>query len=91
MNDQMKNPIRIYLTSWCPDCFRAKAVFRRLKVPFSEIDIDKEQEGNQIVLDHNDGKRIVPTIFFPDGTVLVEPSNMDLSEKLIGLGLVKDS
>jgi mycoredoxin len=43
------------------------------------------------VVEHNGGKRVVPTIFFPDGSVLVEPSNQTLSEKIIELGLVKGS
>jgi len=86
-----KDPqVRMYSTSWCPDCVRAKAVMRRLKVNFAEIDVDVDQEGYQIVVDHNGGRRIVPTIFFPDGSVLVEPSNKALSEKLVELGLVGD-
>jgi len=80
--------IVMYSTSWCPDCFRAKAVMKRLNVPFTEIDIDRDKAATQIVLNHNDGRRVVPTIFFPDGTALVEPSNQDLQDKLISLGLV---
>lgn len=30
----------------------------------------------------NHGKRIIPTILFPDGSILVEPSNAQLAEKL---------
>lgn len=91
MNKLTGNQIKMYSTSWCPDCFRAKAVMRRLRVNFTEIDIDKDKEGYQIVVKHNGGSRVVPTIFFPDGSVLVEPSNKALSEKLFELGLVKDS
>jgi len=88
MNDTIESQITIYSTSWCPDCIRAKAVMKRLKVKFKEIDVDKDKAGYQIVLDHNGGKRVVPTILFPDGSVLVEPSNRALSEKLVELGLV---
>jgi mycoredoxin len=91
MNEVDDNQIRMYGTSWCPDCIRARAVMRRLKVSFTEIDVDKDKEGYQIVVAHNGGARVVPTIFFPDGSVLVEPSNKALSEKLFELGLVKDS
>jgi len=69
---------------------RAKAVLRRLKVDFVEIDVDKDKAGYQIVFEYNGGKRVVPTIFFPDGTVLVEPSNQALSAKVLELGLMKD-
>jgi mycoredoxin len=33
----------------------------------------------------NGGYRSVPTIVFPDGSVLVEPSNARLEEKLAGM------
>lgn len=90
MNKPTDAPIRMYSTNWCPDCMRAKAVLRRLKVDFVEIDVDKDKAGYQIVFEYNGGKRVVPTIFFPDGTVLVEPSNQALSEKIIELGLMKE-
>ena len=32
----------------------------------------------------NDGKQIIPTIVFGDGSVLVEPSDAELSAKLKG-------
>jgi len=90
MNKPTDAPIRMYTTMWCPDCIRAKAVLRRLKVDFVEIDVDKDKAGYQIVFEYNGGKRVVPTIFFPDGTVLVEPSNQALSAKVLELGLMKD-
>ena len=91
MSDKTETHVRMYSTSWCPDCIRAKSVMKRLKVNFTEIDIDRDRAGYQIVLDHNCGKRVVPTIIFPDGSVLVEPSNKVLSEKLFELGLVRES
>ncbi len=90
MDKDTNAPIRMYSTKWCPDCIRAKAVLRRLRVDFVEIDVDKDKAGCQIVIEYNGGKRVVPTIFFPDGTVLVEPSNQALSEKIIELGLMKE-
>ncbi|NIR66033.1 MAG: hypothetical protein GWN61_17485 [candidate division Zixibacteria bacterium] len=30
----------------------------------------------------NDDKRIIPTIVFPDGSILVEPSNAELANEL---------
>ena len=34
------------------------------------------------MLELNDGKRIIPTIVFPDGSLLVEPSDAELARKL---------
>jgi glutaredoxin len=89
MAEDKSSGITMYSTSWCPDCVRAKMVFRRLKVDFVEVDVDKSREGYRIVMEHNNGKRIVPTIFFPDGSVLVEPSNQALKEKFEALGLAQ--
>ena len=88
MDDNTESQIMMYTTDRCPDCIRAKAVMRRMRVAYTEIDVDKDPEGYQVVVEYNGGKRIVPTIFFPDGSVLVEPSNKALTEKLVELGLV---
>lgn len=87
MSKRPDSNIMMYSTAWCPDCRRAKDVMKRLKVAFTEIDVDEDKEGYQVVVKTNNGKRVVPTIFFPDGSVLVEPSNQELINKLIALGL----
>lgn len=87
MTETPDSNIMMYSTAWCPDCRRAKGIMKRLKVDFTEIDVDDDKEGYRIVVDYNGGSRIVPTIFFPDGSVLVEPSNQELIDKLIALGL----
>lgn len=46
------------------------------------MDIEKVKEGETLVIEKNNGKRFVPTIFFSDGSMLVEPSNADLAGKL---------
>lgn len=90
MTENKTEQIVMYSTSWCPDCIRAKYVLKKLNIPFTEIDVDKDKEGLQIVKDHNNGTRVVPTIFFPDGTSLVEPSNQALKDKVMELGLVPE-
>ena len=91
MSEVKDNGIIMYSTTWCPDCVRAKRVLNRLGVPFTEIDVDKDREGYQRVVDFNGGKRIVPTIFFPDGSALVEPNNAELVDKLVSQGLVSEA
>lgn len=75
-------PIVMYTTTWCGDCRRAKRVFAAMNVPFSEIDIEANADAADLVTRLNDGARSVPTILFPDGTKLVEPSNSALEAKL---------
>ena len=74
--------IRVYGTTWCPDCVRAKQVLERHKVPFVWIDINQDADARVYVEKINYGNRSVPTIVFPDGSTLVEPSNKQLEVKL---------
>jgi glutaredoxin-like protein len=79
----MTNPkIIVYGTWWCGDCFRARRFLDQQGIVYQWINIDEDRAGEQIVLKINNGKRIVPTIIFEDGSVLVEPSNAALGEKL---------
>ena len=77
--------IKVYGTKWCPDCFRAKNVFGRHKVPFTWIDIENDEQAMAYVQKVNGGYQSVPTIVFPDGSVLVEPANAELEKKLAEL------
>jgi glutaredoxin len=77
--------IKIYGTKWCPDCFRAKQVFERVKVPCTWIDIERDAQALKYVRDTNQGYHSVPTIVFADGSILVEPGNRELEEKLAAL------
>jgi mycoredoxin len=81
-NDQS---IVMYATSWCGDCRRAKRVFGARGVEYTEINIDEDRAAAQEVLRLNGGMRSVPTILFPDGSVLVEPSMAALENKLSAL------
>jgi mycoredoxin len=76
--------IIMYGTSWCPDCRRAQRVLELNKVPYTYINIEHDEEAADYVVRVNRGHRSVPTIIFPDGAVLVEPSNLELQKKLIG-------
>ena len=67
---------------WCPDCRRSKQFLGEQPIPYLWVDIDEDEEGRNRVQALNDGKQIIPTIFFQDGSILVEPSNADLAAKL---------
>src|SRR5919197_4379122 len=61
--------IRMYGTTWCQDCKRAKKFLGEHRVPYDFIDVDHDQEGLSLVEETNAGKRIIPTIFFGDGSI----------------------
>jgi thioredoxin reductase (NADPH) len=74
--------LTVYGTYWCPDCRRAKKFLGEQLIPFSWIDVEQDQQAEQFVLEKNNGRRIIPTIVFADGSFLVEPSNAELAKKL---------
>ena len=74
--------ITMYGTSWCGDCKRAKQFFGEQRVRYDFVDVDGDPAGRAIVQGHNDGRDIIPTIVFDDGSVLVEPTNAELAAKL---------
>jgi thioredoxin reductase (NADPH) len=79
---EMQNLIQIYSTVWCPDCKRAKQFFGEQRIPYENIDIENDPEAMAFVEKVNHGMHIIPTIVFPDGSILVEPSNAQLAQKL---------
>lgn len=74
--------ITLYGTLWCGDCKRAKTFFGEQRVHYTFVDVDSDAEGLTLVERINDGKHIIPTIVFADGSTLVEPSNAELAAKL---------
>ncbi|MEZ4862135.1 MAG: glutaredoxin domain-containing protein [Caldilineaceae bacterium] len=82
MENTNNQSIVMYTTDWCPDCWRAKQVMSALKVAYQEININDDDEAVDTVLRLNQGQRSVPTIVFPDGSVMTEPSTSDLAKKL---------
>ena len=74
--------IRMYGAPWCPDCRRSKQFLAEHRVPYEWNDIDQDEKARAYVQEVNNGKQIIPTIVFPDGSILVEPSNAELANKL---------
>lgn len=74
--------IIVYGTSWCPDCKRSKQFLGDQRIHYDWVDIEHDSESMAYVEEINNGKRVVPTIVFPDGDILVEPTNVELGEKL---------
>lgn len=77
--------VKFYGTSWCFDSRKARRIFDELEIPYEWFDIDLDEEARKFVEAVNNGYRSVPTIIFPDGSKLVEPSSLTLREKLTAL------
>ena len=78
----MDDVIKVYGASWCPDCRRAKRFLGDQRISFEWHDIEVDPDGVRTVQERNDGNNIIPTIVFPDGSYLSEPSNEELAEKI---------
>ena len=74
--------ITVYGAPWCPDCKRSKQFLGEQRVPYKWVDIDQDEQARRYVQQVNDGRQIIPTIVFEDDSVLVEPTNAQLAQKL---------
>ncbi len=73
--------IRMYVTTWCGDCRIAKRWFDAHGIPYEYINIEEDDKAAEFIVRVNRGYRSVPTIVFPDGSILVEPSPRELASK----------
>lgn len=74
--------LTIYSTTHCSDCRRTYQFLDKHQIPYEVIDIEKDAKAMKLVEQLNRGYQSVPTIIFPDGSTLTEPSYTQLAEKL---------
>ncbi len=78
-------PLTMYTTQWCGFCKRLKAQLGRAGVEINEVDIERDDAAAQFVENVNGGNQTVPTLLFPDGTTMVNPSAAQVQAKLAEL------
>jgi len=74
--------ILVYGASWCPDARRSRRFLDDHGMTYTWFDVDENAEAAAVVREKNGGEIVLPTIIFPDGSILVEPSNEELEQKL---------
>jgi len=72
----------MYGCRWCSDTLTAQSVFQKMGIEYQYVDVDSDEKAAALVISINHGNRSVPTILFPDGSILVEPRPSVLREKL---------
>jgi mycoredoxin len=72
----------MYSTVWCGYCKRLKTMLKSEGIAFTEVDIEHDPEAAQFVMSVNGGNQTVPTLKFPDGSALTNPSLKDVKAKL---------
>lgn len=77
------NPTQIvmYSTQYCSDCLRAKKFFESNNISYQLVNLEGNRDATEFVRQINKGFQSVPTIIFPDGSILVEPSWDELKAK----------
>jgi mycoredoxin len=80
--DQAMATLTIYSTTWCGPCIRLKAQLDRVGIVYEVIDIEAHPEAETFVMEHNHGNATVPTVVFPDGSVLTNPSVIQVQARL---------
>lgn len=74
--------ITMFSTPWCGYCKRLKVLMQQAGIPFVEVDIDRDREAEAFVLEVNRGNATVPTVYFPDGTAMTNPSLGQIQQHL---------
>ncbi|MCU1639802.1 MAG: hypothetical protein JWN03_77 [Nocardia sp.] len=74
--------IVLYGADWCGDCRRAKTWLRENNIPFTDIDVEHDDAARDKAIALADGRKNIPVVVIPDGTVLIEPTNAQLAEAL---------
>jgi mycoredoxin len=74
--------LTMYSTSWCGYCRRLKAQLDREGIGYTVVDIEQDAAAADYVMSVNGGNQTVPTVRFPDGTALTNPSIVQVKEHL---------
>ena len=74
--------VTMYTTPWCGYCQRLKAQLTREGIAFTEVDIEQHPEAADFVMSVNGGNQTVPTVVFPDGSALTNPSAAQVRARL---------
>jgi len=77
--------IKMYTTTWCPDCRLAKRFLDERDVAYQEINIDGNPEAADIVMKATGGKRQVPTFDIDGRFVTMSPFSRQKLAEALGL------
>jgi mycoredoxin len=83
----MTQPLTMYTTTWCGYCRRLKSQLAREGIEITEVDIEREQDAAEYVMSVNGGFQTVPTVLFPDGSTLTNPSVRAVKRRLEDLAV----
>jgi mycoredoxin len=74
--------LTVYSTTWCGYCRILKNTLDREGIEYVEVDVDEIPNAADFVMSVNGGNRTVPTVHFPNGAALTNPSLAQVKEQL---------
>lgn len=75
----------MYTTRWCGYCRQLKRQLIEQGIAFSEVNIEETPGSAEFVMSVNGGNQTVPTMLFPDGSTLTNPSLAQVRAQLDGI------
>ncbi|MEH2239218.1 FAD-dependent oxidoreductase [Nostoc sp.] len=75
--------IRVIGNRWSPFSHQVKDFLARNQIPYKWLDIELEQDAAKLVeYAQADGRQQLPLVLFPDGSRLIQPSNLEIAAKI---------
>jgi thioredoxin reductase (NADPH) len=73
--------LRVAGTLWSPHSHDIKDFLARHQIAYQWLDVDRDLKARALVEAQQNGEMKLPVVFFPDGTVLIDPDIQDLAKK----------
>jgi mycoredoxin len=75
-------PLTMFTTTWCAFCRRLKSQLAAEGIEITEVNIEEDPDAADYVMSVNGGCQTVPTVVFPDGSAMTNPSMAAVKERL---------
>ena len=74
--------IRVAGTLWSAKSHDVKDFLGRNRIPYQWLDIDNDPQARELVERVSEGQYRLPVVFFPDDSILIEPDDLAVAEKV---------
>jgi len=74
--------IRVIGSRWSPQSHQIKDFLARNSVPYQWLEIETESEARSLVTYVEGGAAQLPLVLLPDGSHLIQPSNVQIADKI---------
>ncbi|MBW4512771.1 MAG: FAD-dependent oxidoreductase [Scytonematopsis contorta HA4267-MV1] len=74
--------VRVIGNRWSPSSHQVKDFLARNQLPYEWMDIELSEEAQKLVEYANCTRLQLPLVLFPDGSSILQPTNMQIAEKI---------